>query len=397
MYFFGASKKLVLATSSASQLDIVVSHTAVGATADVPDSFRARSTAIGNTDITPVVGADPIAVRNISIRNNGLTQNSITIAWTDGVNTAVLHSALLQPGWFFQYGGEGWNLHKPDGSRVENSAADTAAAPVATLTTEFAKGTLPNSAIGSDMSLWKATGYPLIGVTPTAAAVCSVATVGALPLPSRTGGQVRRLRSLAIRGATASQTLYVADRLAHMGGLSGIVATAQTINIDLLTLAGTNNIAARMGAANYSEVQWFLEWYAATGATIVTPVVAVTYDDGSTGNANVWVLGAAALPASVAISRRYQILPAVAGRQIRGLVSVTHPTTGTAGNYGATASRKLASIVSSAVVYRQEERVYLVDAAPVIADEACLELSMNTTSTATGNISGTLLQVVSAN
>lgn len=397
MYFFGASKKLVLTTSSTAQLDIVVSHTAVGATADVPDSFRARSTVIGSTDITPVVGADPIAVRNISIRNNDLTQNDITIAWTDGANTAVLHSAILQPGWFFQYGGEGWNLHKPDGSRVENSAVDTAAAPITKLKQVLQKATAPNAIAGSDMVLWRSLGYPLQGAIPTAVAVCTPDLAGAAPLAARSGGQVRRLRGLKVSCSNLSQNIHIEDRLAHMGGLSGVVATAQAVGIDLLTLAGTNNIAARKGAADYSEAEWFLEWYIATGATIVTPIVAVTYDDGSTGNASIWALGSTAFPVSIAAGRRYQVLSAVAGRQIRGIVSITHATTGTAGNYGVTAIRKLATLTSPGVIYRNEEIIYPADLAPVIEDDACLQIAMTSSSNSSGLTIVQIDQVVSAN
>ncbi len=49
-----------------------------------------------------------------------------------------------------------------------------------------------------------------------------------------------------------------------MGGLVLNVATAQTITgLDLATLG---LVAARLGAADYSDVQWFLETYAAAWA-----------------------------------------------------------------------------------------------------------------------------------
>ena len=63
----------------------------------------------------------------------------------------------------------------------------------------------------------------------------------------------------------ANQGIEIHDRLAHMGGLSGTVTTAQ----GALSLVTTNPGADRLGDANYSDVQWFLEVYTALGATAV--------------------------------------------------------------------------------------------------------------------------------
>jgi hypothetical protein len=72
--------------------------------------------------------------------------------------------------------------------------------------------------------------------------------------------------------------------VAHFGGLNGTLTTAQTVSLDLSTLLATDNINLRKGDNNYSDVQWWLEWYTATGATAVTATIAVTYNDGTTGN-----------------------------------------------------------------------------------------------------------------
>ena len=136
----------------------------------------------------------------------------------------------------------------------------------------------------------------------------------------------------------------VVDRLAHIGGLSGTVTTAQTVGLDLQTLSGTGNLTARIGPSNYSDVRWVLEWYAATGATAVTATVNVTYNDGTTGNLN--AISLAANRPIYSFQNLNQFIPQnLTNRYIRAVNTVTlSGTTGTAGNFGVTAMRKLATI-----------------------------------------------------
>lgn len=294
----------------------------------------------------------------------------------------------------------GWQVRTAEGAiktvdlvREEVPEAVSVVSPLPLLL----RASISNAVAGSEMSLWRGTGYPAQGAVPAAAAACNAATVGAYPLAARSGGQRRVLRGLWVSGANTSQGVYVEDRLAHMGGLSGTVTTAQTAGLDLSTILGTNNLAERIGAANYSEVQWFLEWYTATGATPVTPTVNVTYDDGSTGNAIINVLGAnGPLPATVAASRRYEILPAVQGRYIRHVNTITHVTTGTAGSYGVTAVRRLATVVTPAIATRPELVRFPRASAPVIPDNSCLTLAMLSTTTTTGLVQGQIEQEVYA-
>lgn len=293
---------------------------------------------------------------------------------------------------------QGWQVRTEEGAvktidlvREEVPEAVSVVSPLPVLV----RGSIANAVAGSEMSLWRGTGYPAQGAIPAAAAACNASTTGAYPLAARSGGQRRVLRSVWMSCATTSQTVFVEDRLAHMGGLSGTTATAQTAGVDLSTILGTNNLAERIGAANYSEVQWFLEWYTTTGATAVTATVNVTYDDGSTGNAFVNVQGAnGTLPASVAASRRYEILPAVQGRYIRHVNTVTHATTGTAGSYGVTAVRRLATVVTPPIATRPEQILFPRASAPLIPDNACLTLAMLSTATATGLTQGQIEQEV---
>lgn len=187
---------------------------------------------------------------------------------------------------------------------------------------------------GLPTSLWRGTGFPTQGAIPGAAAVCNSALAGCFPLPARAGAQERILGYIETQFATQNSFL-VCDRLAHMGGLSGIVTTAQTVNVDVS--GTTDNMAARRGASDYSNVRWFLEWYTATGATAVNATCAVTYSDNSTGNIVV------ALTASVAAARLIEIV-STNGLGIKSVQSVTlSATTGTAGSFGVTAMRVLAA------------------------------------------------------
>lgn len=313
----------------------------------------------------------------------------------DGSIQSPIAEVVLRARQSLHYKKGDWIKLDADGAPLSKSDSPNFSTSVLRESFNHARASLATLVAGSDVSFWRGTGVPAQGAIPTAAAATNNALAGAFSLLARSGAQVRRLMEIAIQAATASQTFYLEDRLAHMGGLSGIVATAQTIGIDLLTLAGTNNINARKGASDYSGVDWFMEWYTATGATVATPVINVTYDDGSTGNCNVWVLGATALPASVAANRRYQLIPAVAGRQIRGLNTITMPTTGAAGNFGFTAVRKLASVVSPAIAYREEKVTFDKAHAPVIEDQACLTFSGTMTATSSGVFTGRIVQDVS--
>lgn len=252
---------------------------------------------------------------------------------------------------------------------------------------------LSSAVAGSEHSLWRGTGFPAQGAVPAAAAICNNTTVGALPLAPRSGGQERILSQLAIQMAAVGHTLLVEDRLGHMGGLNGSLTTAQTVNLDIHTNIATNNLAERVGQANYSEIEWYLEWYTVTGATVSTPTAQVTFDDGTTGSVNIWVLGATALPSSVAASRRYKLAP-TNGKFIRSVQTVTlSASTGTAGSFGVTAVRRLAEFECT-VANALQVLDWSILAAPKIADQACVTLSQMCITTTTGATQGSIKQAV---
>ena len=201
------------------------------------------------------------------------------------------------------------------------------------------KASIASQTANSYCSLWRATGQPGQGAIPTVVATCNNTTVGTIGFKQQTSPITSYGAYLEIATGNAAMTMELHDRLANMGGLNGTLTTAQTVNLDLSTLLSTDNINVRKGDDNYSDVQWWLEWYTATGATAVTATIAVTYNDGTTGNLSALSL-AATRPASHMIPLNSLIPSAQSGKFIRGIVSVTlSATTGTAGNFGVTATR----------------------------------------------------------
>ena len=201
------------------------------------------------------------------------------------------------------------------------------------------KASIASQTANSYCSLWRATGQPGQGAIPTVVATCNNTTVGTIGFNQQTSPITSYGAYLEIATGNAAMTMELHDRLASMGGLNGTLTTAQSVNLDLSTLLSTNNINVRKGDDNYSDVQWWLEWYTATGGTAVTATIAVTYNDGTTGNLSALSL-AATRPASHMIPINSLIPSAQSGKFIRGIVSVTlSATSGTAGNFGVTATR----------------------------------------------------------
>ncbi len=206
------------------------------------------------------------------------------------------------------------------------------------------KASIGNAAPGQFHSLWRATGQPGQGAIPTTAATCTNALVGSFQFTQQTAPSTSYAAYLEAVCSNSATTLELHDRLMHLGGLVGNVATAQAANLDLHANISTNNLTARVGDPNYSDVQWWLEWYTDTGATVATATVNVTYNNGSSGNLT---------GVSLAATRRASfmqplngLIPAVdSGKYIRAVNSVQlSASTGTAGNFGVTATRVRCSL-----------------------------------------------------
>ena len=253
----------------------------------------------------------------------------------------------------------------------------------------IAKASIANAVAGTHSSLWRGTGFPAQGAVPTTAAICTNSTTGAFPLPVRTTGQDRVISKLDIAMATVGNAFIIEDRLMHMGGLNGTLTTAQTVGIDLNANLANNNLAERIGSGDYSEVQWFLEWYTDTGATSVTPTAQCTFHDGTTGSVNIDNLGVTTILATTRASRRYRLNP-TNGKYIRSVETVTlSATTGTAGNFGVTATRPLTAVPCIiANVYNIVDWSML--GLPKVFDQSCIAFSQLCATTLTGATQGNL-------
>lgn len=242
----------------------------------------------------------------------------------------------------------------------------------------FNKASISSQLAGGFTSLWRSAGTPGQGAIPAAAAVCTKALLGALTFNNPVDPIKTYLARLFFVSSNAATDVQVHDRLAHMGGLSGTVTTAQTVNVDASDVA----LDDRRGDANYSDVQWWLEWYTATGSTAVTATVNVTYNDDTSGNVSV------ALAASVGASRMLAIQSAVAGKFIKKVNTVTlSATTGTAGSFGVTATRALCGVsLGLANAGTVADWAYL--GLPRVADDACLALVVIPGSTSSGTLYG---------
>ena len=247
------------------------------------------------------------------------------------------------------------------------------------------KASLSTQVVGQYCSLWRATGIPAQGSIPSTAAYCTKALTGAIGFDNQTSPATSYLAYHTLLNATANTNMEIHDRLAHMGGLVGNVTTAQNVNIDLSTInAGSSVPSARLGDANYSDVQWFLEWYTATGATASNATVNVTYDDGTSGNLATIAIGGTAIAASQCRS----LISASNGKFIRAVNTVTlSASTGTAGSFGVTATRQRASM-SNPIASKIEVFDWAVLGFPEIPNDSCLFGMLMSTATSTGTIKG---------
>lgn len=241
------------------------------------------------------------------------------------------------------------------------------------------KASLSNAAAGQFFSLWTATGVPGAGAAPGAAAVPTSATAGTFNFTNQTAPASSYLAWMALQASNNVTNLEIHDRLAHVSGLSGTVTTAQ----GALSLVTSDPGADRRGAADYSDVQWWLEIYTALGATGVNATVNVTYNDDTTGN-----LAAIALGATPRQGRLYPLISAVSGKFIKAVNSVTlSATTGTAGNFGITATRPRTS-VSLPLANKTEMFDWAQLGLPKVPNNAALFMLMLCSTTTTGTIRG---------
>lgn len=248
------------------------------------------------------------------------------------------------------------------------------------------KASIASQAAGTFVSLWRATGQPGQGAIPAAAAVCDNTLTGAM-------GFAQQVAPATSYGAWANavcsnsaMTLEIHDRLMHMGGLNGTLTTAQTVNLDVNANLASGNIDKRKGDSNFSDIQWWLEWYTATGSTAVTATVSVTYNDGTSGTLSASL--AATRPASFLLPLNGLIPAAAAGKYIRDVDSVQlSATTGTAGSFGVTATRPRMTMPLP-LANKMEVFDWAALGLPEVANSSCLFPVVLTSTTSTGTVRG---------
>ena len=240
------------------------------------------------------------------------------------------------------------------------------------------KATVASTAVGQFFGLFTGTGNPGVGSTPGAASVPTSATTGALPFPAQTAPAKTYIAMTSMMQGNSGAGVEIHDRIAHMGGLSGTSTAVQTG----LSLVTTNPGADRIGNAGYNDVQWWLEIHSNLGATPVDATVIVTYDDNTT--ATLPVIALAATPRK---GRMYRISSAD-GRGIKAVNSVKlSATTGTAGNFGITATRQLTTI-GTYIANKPEIADWAQLGLPLVPANACLQFIVPCSTTSTGALRG---------
>ena len=249
------------------------------------------------------------------------------------------------------------------------------------------KASVANAAAGQFHSLWRATGQPGQGAIPAAAAVCDHTLVGAMGFRQQTAPATSYGAWVNGVCSNSAVTIEIHDRLMHMGGLVGNVAAAQTANLDVSANLATNNLDERKGDANFSDIQWWLEWYTDTGATAVTATVNVTYNDGTT--ANLTGVSLAATRRASFMQPLNGLIPAAdSGKYIRDVNTVTlSATTGTAGSFGVTATRPRMTL-PLLLANKMEVFDWAQLGLPEIFNSSCLFPIQLASTTTTGTVRG---------
>ena len=248
------------------------------------------------------------------------------------------------------------------------------------------KANIANAAAGQYLSLWRATGQPGQGAIPANAVTCNNALTGAMNFAQQTAPATSYGAWANAVCSNSAVTIEIHDRLMHMGGLSGIVTIAQTVSVNLNGVTA-DNMVERLGDSNFSDVQWWAEWYTDTGATASNATVAVTYNDGTTGSLTTFAAGGT-VRAGRMIPLNNLIPAAAAGKFIRSINTVTlSASTGTAGSFGFTATRPRMTM-PLLLSNKMEAFDWAQLGLPEIFNSSCLSLIELCSTTSTGTVRG---------
>lgn len=181
-------------------------------------------------------------------------------------------------------------------------------------------------------SLWQYEGYPAGGAAPSTVAAPDNTTDGAIKQADAGGGRQKWLLGMTAASSVAG-TLFLYDRLLHIGGLSGTTTSAQTVGGTLSRYTGSESPGNQIWVEIYSQI----------GATATTITANYTDQDGNTGiSSTATAIGGTGLREP----QRIIALPLASGDTgVRAVASVTLAgTTGTAGNFGVSIVRPIAVI-----------------------------------------------------
>ena len=218
---------------------------------------------------------------------------------------------------------------------------------------------------GRGCSFWQYDGMPAGGAVPTVAEVPTRTTQGALPFTAPGGSREKWLIGASIAPLVAGVFLLY-DRLFHIGGLSGTVTTAQTVQGSPASPALTRNTG---GGGNFA----FYEIYTNVGTTSVTMTMTYTDQNGNTGNTSTINIGATNFRE---VTRAQRIPLATGDSGIRAVESVQlSASTGTAGNFGIIIAQPLAWIpVGASGIAGWRDYTTGLPGMPAINSDACLAL-----------------------
>jgi hypothetical protein len=200
-----------------------------------------------------------------------------------------------------------------------------------------------NAGAGFTISYWYQTaGFPSAGLAPTGTATAlSNASTGAIPFMQQTSPRTSYLGDLNASCPLAGHTVEIHDRLIQI--TSTAQTTTQTVTgFALNSFLSTNNIGTRIGDANYSDVQWWVENPLAGVNTTITLTINVTYNDGTTGNLT--LAGYLNFRQARMFALNSLIPAADSGKFIRAINNVTSSATISPNNIAFVATRYRASL-----------------------------------------------------
>jgi hypothetical protein len=207
--------------------------------------------------------------------------------------------------------------------------------------------------------------YPWTGAIPTSAIILNNTTAGGLMITNSVSGNGLSIVKASVTAATVAN-IELHDRLMHMGGLDSTLTSSQTVSLDLHANIAADNLAARRGPSDYSEVQWWINVFANLGAT--SRVATVTYND-QNGTSRTC---AVTIPANCVGGRMIPIIPTIDNGFIRSVTSLQlNGSTGVAGNFGvAVTSCRLES--TAEVANRIQQHDWMQTELAIIHDNSCL-------------------------